>query len=488
MKAKSASHDTADTSLAAPVPGWALLMVGFVLTTLTGYRWGVMALAWVSPVPFLLFARRVRSVKQTLALLGVIMVTCFVQVSKIVSSPVSYAMVPSFATPIALGSAVVLGVTELIRRRSGETWGVFTFASLTALGDWASLALSPLGAWGATGNSQVDSLALLQFASLLGLPGIGFLMGWFQFSLSLLLGSPTGAPQTAPRWRPFAFACAAAGLVLVYGSIRLSMAHGSSRERTVTVAAVVTDLGPGKEGLPSRETLSRNNDDLFGKTRMASARGARLVAWNEVATVVEPAEEAAFVDRGRGMARELGIDLVLAYGVVASRAPLLLDNKFVFITQEGEVAETYRKHHPVPGEPSMRGKEPLWAIDRPYGRVAGAICYDYDFPAMARSHSVLGAELVVVPSSDWAGIDPYHTQMARVRAIEGGFTVFRPVRWASSAAEGRLHADSGCQCPLHRREGFNRQTFGPKCLSITRLSVELPLTIMTPSRAAFTVT
>jgi apolipoprotein N-acyltransferase len=40
----------------------------------------------------------------------------------------------------------------------------------------------------------------------------------------------------------------------------------------------------------------------------------------------------------------------------------------------------------------------------------------------------------VVPASDWRGIDPYHTQMARIRAIEGGFSVVRPVRWATSGA------------------------------------------------------
>lgn len=62
---------------------------------------------------------------------------------------------------------------------------------------------------------------------------------------------------------------------------------------------------------------------------------------------------------------------------------------------------------------------------------------------MALEHAASGAGLVVVPSSDWRGIDPYHTQMARLRAIEGGFSVFRPVRAATSAAfdaYGRMRA------------------------------------------------
>jgi apolipoprotein N-acyltransferase len=62
---------------------------------------------------------------------------------------------------------------------------------------------------------------------------------------------------------------------------------------------------------------------------------------------------------------------------------------------------------------------------------------------MSKAHGKQSAGLTMVPSSDWKGIDPYHTQMTRIRAIEGGFSVIRPVRWATSAAYdayGRLRA------------------------------------------------
>jgi apolipoprotein N-acyltransferase len=51
-----------------------------------------------------------------------------------------------------------------------------------------------------------------------------------------------------------------------------------------------------------------------------------------------------------------------------------------------------------------------------------------------RWHARQGAELVVLPSSDWRGIDPAHTLMTRVRAIEGGFSLVRSARWAASGA------------------------------------------------------
>jgi apolipoprotein N-acyltransferase len=158
------------------------------------------------------------------------------------------------------------------------------------------------------------------------------------------------------------------------------------------------------------------------------------VVWNEVATLVQPSGEEAFVARGRALARELGIDLVLAYGVLERRHPVLFDNKYLFISDGGEILDEYQRHHPVPGEPSIRGTGPLRLLERPYGRVGGAICYDYDFPALAREHARGGADLVVVPSSDWRGIDPVHTFMARVRGIENGFALVRSVRWAPSGA------------------------------------------------------
>ena len=77
--------------------------------------------------------------------------------------------------------------------------------------------------------------------------------------------------------------------------------------------------------------------------------------------------------------------------VLIEETPLRLENKYVWFAPNGEVLDTYHKHHPVPGEPSIRGSAPLRTVDRPYGRAAGAICYDYDFPSMAAAHGRLGA-------------------------------------------------------------------------------------------------
>jgi apolipoprotein N-acyltransferase len=415
-------------ALADRVPAWALLALGALATMLTGPRFGAGALAWLAPVPYLLHARRARGWRPWLALGATLVAAFSLQLVPIATPPVPPLAVLGFGAPVAIGALVTLALSEILRRRAGEIVGIYGFAALTAVFDWAGYRLTELGVWSATANSQVGALALVQLASVAGLAGVGFLMSWFAAVVASLLG----APAPARRWRHALAALVALAAALVFGSVRLDATHGGGR--TVSVGAVVTDLGLDEKGLPDAAALAANTDALFERTRLAAARGARLVVWNEVATVVPPDGEAALVERGRGEARRLGVDLVLAYGVLVSREPLLLDNKYVFLTSEGEVADTYRKHHPVPGEPSMRGSEPLRVIERPYARVAGAICYDYDFPALAREHARLGAELVVVPSSDWRGIDPVHTFMARVRAVEGGFSLVRATRWGASGA------------------------------------------------------
>lgn len=405
----------------------ALLALGGALVALSAYRWGVPLAAWIAPAPFLVVMRRAGGWRPRLVVLAVLLAATMVQVGKIVTAPVPWLMVFPFAVPSALTAWAILLGTEAARRRAGELAGVATFVALTGLGEWASYTFSPLGLWGTAASTQVDDLALLQLAAVAGVAGIGMVVAVVPAVLAML----AAAPRTRARVRAAVVAAAIVGGVHAGGAVRL-FAHAGGP--TLRVAAVVTDLGLDASGLPSPATLAANEDTLFARTRTAAARGAELVVWNEVATLVTPADEARLVARGQDAARALGVELVLAYGVVERTAPLLIDNKYVWLGTDGAVVETYRKHHPVPGEPSRRGTAPLVAHDHPWGRAAGAICYDYDFPAIARAHGRLGADLVVVPSSDWRGIDPFHTQIARIGAISGGFALVRSVRWATSAA------------------------------------------------------
>ncbi len=425
MKAPVLSSSSSPLASALSTRAW--LALGAALVVIAAYRWGVPLAAWIAPVPFLIVMRRAERWRARLLVLAVLTIATTIQVGKIITAPLPLALAIPFALPAAVTGWLVLVASETTRRRAGELAAVATFVALTGLGEWFTYTYSPLGLWGTGASTQVDNLALLQLASVAGVAGIGLVIALVPAVIAMLLA----APATRARLRA---AVAAAALVIAVhagGAVRLFAHQGGP---TLRVAAVVTDVGLGERGLPDAAALAANEDTLFARTRLAGQRGAELIVWNEAATIVPPADEARLIARGQAAARELGAELVLAYAVVEDDAPLRFDNKYVWLARDGAIVETYRKHHPVPGEPSMRGTAPLVAHDHPWGRAAGAICYDYDFPAVARAHGRLGADLVVVPSSDWRGIDPFHTQIARIGAISGGFALVRSVRWATSAA------------------------------------------------------
>jgi apolipoprotein N-acyltransferase len=211
---------------------------------------------------------------------------------------------------------------------------------------------------------------------------------------------------------------------------------------TLRVASITTDLG--MEGsLANKSELQANTEQLFKRTEKAASDGAKLIVWNEAAAFIYLEERQAFLEKAKEIAKNNQIELVVAYAVAKELDPLLFENLLTWISPEGKILQTYGKHHPVPGEPSIKDRTKLEIIKREWGNAGGAICYDMDFPHLSLEYARLGADLMVAPSSDWRGIDPYHAWMTRIRAIEGGMSVLRPVRWATSVAYdqyGRIRA------------------------------------------------
>ncbi|MFT4975857.1 MAG: apolipoprotein N-acyltransferase [Myxococcota bacterium] len=416
------------------IPDSAWLVLGILAAAVTGMRFNVPWVAWIQPVPWLIYLRRTRSLKSRLAFFGALQVGLFLQLVTIITEPLPWFFAPMFSVPMALSLGLALWLFEVWRRRIGDRWGVVLFVALTVVLEWVAGRYGAQGSWGSVAYTQIDNLALLQSTSLVGLSGIAALMA---SAAALATVAIDGERDRA--WR--VGVAATAGLLLVaqlWGAWRLTQPLDGPH---VTVAGVVSDIGLGAGGMPSDAEMAAATDALFARSEAAMARGAELVVWNEGAIAVSRDEEASLQARGLALSATHGADLVLAY-VVPLDGMASFENKYVWLTPTGP-AETYLKHHPVPGEGSVKGTAPIVALDRPYGRVAGAICYDYDFPALGRAHAAQGAGLVVVPSSDWAGIDPLHTRMASVRGIEGGYSVLRPVRWATSGAfdaYGRPHA------------------------------------------------
>jgi apolipoprotein N-acyltransferase len=405
------------------------LLAGALLLVLSQMRFGLGVLAWVAPIPWLHFLRVTHGRASRGAFVAVGTLAFTAATLKIVTDPLPPAIAVMYGLPLALAHCLPFLGWDALRRRLGESWGTIAFPALMVLGEWSLHGLLPFGTWGAMANTQLDQVALLQLASITGIHGISFLMLVVAATLERALSGERASLRNA------AVAVAVALFTVVcFGQARLALATSQGSD-TRRVAAVGTDSVVGASGdLPDEKRLREVERGLVLRTERAASAGATLVVWNEAATMVRPPREAAWKVRLQHLAQHLKIDLVAAYVVPISESPLRYENKYLFVRPDGSIHHSYFKHEPVPGEPAVRGVGPLPLVENEgEGSVSGAICYDYDFPRLGLEHARLGADIVALPSSDWRGIAPLHTEMAALRAIEGGHSVVRSTRFGLSA-------------------------------------------------------
>ncbi len=79
-------------------------------------------------------------------------------------------------------------------------------------------------------------------------------------------------------------------------------------------------------------------------------------------------------------------------------------NAAVLIGPDGAVLGVYRKTHPFPGERRELGGwveagDDVCVVETPLGRIGMIICFDGDFPELARIEALLGAEVICRPSA-----------------------------------------------------------------------------------------
>ncbi|HEV2888594.1 MAG TPA: carbon-nitrogen hydrolase family protein [Jatrophihabitans sp.] len=103
------------------------------------------------------------------------------------------------------------------------------------------------------------------------------------------------------------------------------------------------------------------------------------------------------------LAAELGIHLVLG---TYERGPErgVVYNAAVVLSPAGELLGVYRKTHPFGNERADRGGwvtpgEDVLVVDTPLGRIGVIICFDGDYPELARITALAGAELICRPSA-----------------------------------------------------------------------------------------
>jgi apolipoprotein N-acyltransferase len=404
-------------------PLW-YLVIGVATMTLTHMTFSIEVMAWVSSVPFLIYLSLTQGWKSRLTfILALVLAWSFV-VTKIISDPIPLVLVFLYSIPISLFH--LPGYLTWSKFKN-QKYGLFLFPVIMIIMEWIQYTFTPLASWGVAAYTMHDNVSLIQTVSLFGLAGLSFLIYWVNVSIANIIIKRKISIST------FQLPLSMLFLLIVFGSIRYDMSKANGID-TVTVAAVGTDSEVSGLPLPSKESNEQTKSALFKRTRTAADGGAKIISWNEAAIFIMPEDENEWINSIKQLAVELNITLVASYVTPISQTPLRYENKYQFIDSLGSITHAYLKHQPVPGEPAVQGKSPLKVVDITGTKIGAAICYDYDFPYLAKGYGELGADMVIIPSSDWRGIDPVHTEMAAFRAVEQGHSVLRSTRFGLSAA------------------------------------------------------
>ncbi len=98
----------------------------------------------------------------------------------------------------------------------------------------------------------------------------------------------------------------------------------------------------------------------------------------------------------------------------------------------GKVVLEYDKQHLIPGIEMGYQRGNTIGLLGGTPAIGVAICKDLDFPALGRSYTEAGVELLLVPAWDFVDDRWVHSRMAILRGVEGGYAIVR------TATEGLL--------------------------------------------------
>jgi apolipoprotein N-acyltransferase len=429
---------------------WAWLALALPLLYLSAGGTMVPVAAWLAPLFLLRFARTRRPVGGLIAAWAA--TTAMYLPAWAGMIPVPGALYALLAATYAALYVLPFVIDRLVAPRLPGLLSTLVLPTAWVAIEWLNSVLSPHGSWGSVAYTQSGDLPLLQILSITGLWGVSFLIGWFAATASW-------AWERRFEWKRVRegvlLYAAVLGLVLLFGGLRL--AAFPPRAPTVRVAGITVHPGPaawkimrvlepgaGRADIePVRLATRALHDTLLARSQREARAGARIVLWSEANGLVLKQDEAGLIQRGRELARRERIWLLMALATATPGRPAY-ENQLIAVGPDGAVACRYHKARPVPGDRET-GADPRIPVplESRYGRLGAAICFDMDFPPLIRSAGRERADILFVPASDWAAIDPIHTRMAICRGIENGCAVVRQTHQGLSVAadhQGRVLA------------------------------------------------
>ena len=399
-------------ALAAGGASAALLYLG---TGLAPIWWAL----WLAPAPVLALAPQLR--RRAAFLLSAIAwligeMNLWNYLTRGIQLPVPLILVLLLIPALVFALAVLF--TRSFLRRGSLFLAALAFPVCWVAYEYLTEIGSPHSTFGNLGYTQMNSLPVIQIASITGIWGISFVVFLFAGGVAALL---SGAGKPAQRRALAIVIGAIVCATFLFGQWRL---RSSPSAQSVAVTLIARDipmsvyLGPEKQAL---ERLHEYADEI----RRATPAGTEVVVLPEkigrVRESTVPEVDAMFSAAAAATRSAIVLGLV-------RQTPSAAFNSARFYSPAGKLDANYDKHHLLPGvEPERPGDERV-LINQPSGRWGLQICKDLDFPQLSREYASEGANLLLVPAWDF-GLDRWlHARMAVLRAVENGFALARSGR------------------------------------------------------------
>ena len=392
-------------------------------------------LVWLAPVPLLLMAIRLspRKARWIVILAALIGTSCNYHYFRLVM-PLR-AVLLAIALQTLLWAFLILATRRLAVRYK-SWWTVFVYPVLWVAADTLMAALLPDGNWASLAYSQGDILPILQISSLVGTPGLLFLIALVPSALAL--GIVYGR-SLRHGWIAFTITALLLASSLLYGFIRLQ-----TPVRGTETAFGLVSVDDPIELNASSAYLSNILREYDRHVAALAARGAQVIVLPEKIAVVAPPMAAQWQQHFSDLARQNHLWLEVGIGIDDGRSPL---NWAWLFSPQGELAASYLKHHMAPPERRDRYSSgtdySIYTVDEhDYGL---AICKDMHFAALGRVYGQRHAAVMLVPAWDFDYLDGWiEARTTAMRGIENGYTIVRSSReglLTVSDAYGRILAE-----------------------------------------------
>ncbi len=399
-------------------------------------RWGIPLAAWLGPLFLLRFTRtRKPLISFALAWLASAVAMLFALSSLQILTPIIIMVCLLFSTILTLPYLLDRLLTPRLILVSGVLASLLFPLSRVA-GEYLISFTPAFGSVFSLAYTQYGNLPLLQIISVTGIYGVSFLIAWFASVGNWIWEQGFVWPRIRAVTLLYGGLLA---LVLLGGSLRLALFPPSSQTvRVAGISAAASTLQKVQDEIGHFSTTQRFtpadlaqlrsafaplDDELLNLSQREASAGAKIIVWPEIGAYTLAADKTGLLERAQTLAREAHIYLEM--GLSVFQPPATYYDQAILVDQEGRVDWTYNKTYPAPGDPEKPGKGIVPVMETPYGRLANVICFDADFPPLMRQPGSQDVDIMLVPSNDWPGIDPWHTQHAVFRAIENGYALVR---------------------------------------------------------------